>query len=125
LDQQDQPLYVRQQIIDGIDVGVGQLKVLDLGLSWSAHQLSCATAGEGQGQYCTVLGYPYGSRQQTRPGMCTLPLVVTQAMDINVDPCSSKATDPDMTLAGSTGQDITMTSGSSVGCSHEAVPFHP
>ena len=32
LDLQDWPLHTLQQFIDGIDVGVGQLKALDLGL---------------------------------------------------------------------------------------------
>lgn len=32
MDLQDQPLYQLQQLIDGVDVGVGQLRALDLGL---------------------------------------------------------------------------------------------
>jgi hypothetical protein len=32
LDQQDQPFYTLQQIIHGVDAGVGQHKVLDLSL---------------------------------------------------------------------------------------------
>ena len=35
LDLQDQLLHTLQQFIDGIDVGVGQLKSLDLGLGGS------------------------------------------------------------------------------------------
>ena len=32
LDMQDQPFYVLQQFIDGVDVEIDQLKVLDVGL---------------------------------------------------------------------------------------------
>jgi hypothetical protein len=40
LDLQNWCLHVFQQLIDGVDVGVGQFRALDLGLSRSAHQLS-------------------------------------------------------------------------------------
>ena len=42
MDLQDQYFHVLQQLIDGVDVGVGQLKALDLGLgdSWVS-QLFC------------------------------------------------------------------------------------
>lgn len=32
---QDRSLHILQQIIDGVDIGVGQLKVLDVGLGGS------------------------------------------------------------------------------------------
>ena len=35
LDLQDWPLHMLQQLIDGVDVGVDQLKSLDLGLGSS------------------------------------------------------------------------------------------
>ena len=35
LDLQDWPLHTLQQFIDGVDVGVGQLKALDLGICGS------------------------------------------------------------------------------------------
>ena len=41
LDLQDQSLHVLQQFINGVDVGVGQFKALDPGLSCLACQLSC------------------------------------------------------------------------------------
>ena len=35
LDLQDQPFHILWQFIDGVDVGMGQLKALDLGLGGS------------------------------------------------------------------------------------------
>ena len=43
------------------------------------------------------------------------PLVVTQATDINTDPSYSRASDPDMALSGSSGQNIAVASGGNTG----------
>lgn len=45
---------------------------------------------------------------QLRPGASALPLVVTQAIDINTDPSCKRTMNPDMVLGGSPAQDLTM-----------------
>lgn len=62
-------------------------------------------------ELCITLRCQHGPKQQLRPRTSAWPLVVTLAMDIDVDPCCSRIMNPDMALDGSTCQDLTMASG--------------
>lgn len=56
-------------------------------------------------------GHQHGSKLQNRPQISTWPLVLTQAMDINIDPGYNRIMDPDMSFGGSIDPDIAMASG--------------
>lgn len=65
----DQSLHILQQVIDGVDFGVGQVKTLDVCLSWSAWASAWTPpSGEGQGQL---------SHAQVT-GACSSTVVVTE-----------------------------------------------
>jgi hypothetical protein len=74
-------------------------------------------SGKGWDQLYTTLRHWHGPRQQSRPGAPAWPLVVT-------DLCCCRAIDPDMTLGGSTGQDLTMALGGITDYSHQALPHY-
>lgn len=101
-----------QELIDGIDVGVGRLKTLDLGLGLvklvsfpaflcSCHQGQLYCAHITAGTTCTLqwLMRDRVSLAWTSTWLQVVPqiawtLVVTQTTDINIDPCSVRAMDP-------------------------------
>jgi hypothetical protein len=80
---------------------------------------------EGQGQFCTALGHPCGSKWLPRSCMPPWSLVVIWVMDITTFPCCCMPKDPNMTLCGDMEQDFTMTSGSRTGYSQQAISLLP
>lgn len=79
-------------------------------------------AGEGRGQLITVLRHQHGFSRQPSPQTFTWSLMITRALDINVDPSCSKTMEPDTVLGGSLGPDIPMASGGSTSHSGQFGP---
>lgn len=112
---QNWSLHGIQQLIDGVGVGVCQLKprmwawvpveLVSLGLCWDH------PSGKDQDQLFPEDG-------------AALPwaLVITWPTDLNTDPGSSKATDPHMALGCSLGFNVSMALGSSSDHSDQCGP---
>lgn len=109
-----------KQLIDGIDVEVGQFKTIDLGLGNRVVGLL------GPVSFPTPIWQPLRGRIRhphdlmwlrwyPRPWISIWLLVETRASNSNTDPGCSRTMDPDTALSGSPDQDVTMALGGSIG----------
>lgn len=57
-----------------------------------------------------TLRFPHSFQWYPRPRTCALPLVITQATDIDSDPSCNRTIEPDMAIGSLLGQDLTMVS---------------
>lgn len=110
-----------QHLTDGVGVGMGQFKGLDLGLggTWVGQPTSSTLTSSPTLVLFPCCGHRGTGPVHHGPQTSTWPLVATQTTDINRDSGCSKAMDPDIAAQA---LDITMVSSGTAVLSHGPVP---